>query len=290
MAKKKTRTLIVIGGREDKVGDKLILSEVARRIGSGKLVIAAVASKYPGPIFEEYSDVFRSLGIKHVGKLEIHNRSEANDESKFRVLDDAAGVFFTGGDQLRITSQLGDTHVHRRIKEIYESYGLIAGTSAGASVMCETMIVSSGNPDSHKVRDSIKLAPGFGLIGGMIIDQHFSERSRMVRLLGSIAQNPKNLGLGIDEQTAIVIDGEQTFYVLGSGAVYVIDGGGISFSNITEEEINRTVSMYDVRLHVLSQGDKFSLRNRRPKKLSRRAAAELPEKEPELETSLTNKG
>jgi len=193
MPKKKVRTLIVIGGREDKVGDKLILSEVARRIGRGRLVIAAVASKYPGPLFDEYDHVFRSLGLKHVAKLEIHNRCEANDETKIRVLDDAAGVFFTGGDQLRITSQLGDTPVHRRIKDIYESQGLIAGTSAGASVMCETMIVSSGNPHSHKVSDSIKLAPGFGLIGGMIIDQHFSERSRMVRLLGSIAQNPKNL-------------------------------------------------------------------------------------------------
>ena len=269
--------MIVIGGREDKVGDKLILSEVARRVGRGKLVIAAVASKYPEPLFDEYDRVFRSLGLKHIAKLEIHNRSEANDETKIRVLDDAAGVFFTGGDQLRITSQLGDTPVHRRIKDIYESQGLIAGTSAGASVMCETMIVSSGNPYSHKVKDSIKLAPGFGLIGGMIIDQHFSERSRMVRLLGSIAQNPKNLGLGIDEQTALIIEGERTFYVLGSGAVYVIDGGGISFSNITEEEINKTVSMYDVRLHVLSQGDKFDLSNRRPEKLSSRAAAELPE-------------
>ncbi|HKA22994.1 MAG TPA: cyanophycinase [Blastocatellia bacterium] len=277
MPKKKVRTLIVIGGREDKVGDKLILSEVARRIGRGRLVIAAVASKYPGPLFDEYDHVFRSLGLKHVAKLEIHNRCEANDETKIRVLDDAAGVFFTGGDQLRITSQLGDTPVHRRIKDIYESQGLIAGTSAGASVMCETMIVSSGNPHSHKVSDSIKLAPGFGLIGGMIIDQHFSERSRMVRLLGSIAQNPKNLGLGIDEQTAIIIEGDRTFYVLGSGAVYVIDGGGISFSNIAEEEINTTVSMYDVRLHVLSQGDKFDLPNRRPEKLSVRAAAELPE-------------
>jgi len=279
--KKKTRILIVIGGREDKVGDKLILSEVAKRIGSGKLVIAAVASKDPGPLFDEYDRVFRSVGVKHVAKLEIHDRSEANDESKIHALDDAAGVFFTGGDQLRITSQLGDTRVHRRIKEIYESYGLIAGTSAGASVMCETMIVSSGNPDSHKVRDSIKLAPGFGLLGGMIIDQHFSERSRMVRLLGSIAQNPKNLGLGIDEQTAIIIEGERTFYVLGSGAVYVIDGGGISFSNIAEEEINKTVSMYDVRLHVLSQGDKFNLPSRRPQKLRGRAAAEFTGKEPE---------
>jgi cyanophycinase len=278
MANKKDRTLIVIGGHEDKVGDKIVLSEVARRIGSGKLVVTTIASKQPGGLFEDYERTFRSIGVKHISKLGISDRSEATDERKVRTLDDATALFFTGGDQLKITSQIGDSLVFKRLREIYESGGLIAGTSAGASVMCETMIVSGGEEESHRVEDSLNLAPGLGLIQGVIIDQHFSERGRMGRLLGAIAQNPKNIGIGIDENTAIIIEREQSFYVLGSGAVYVIDGEGITASNIAEEQPKETASIYDVKLHVLSQGDGFDLSSRRPEKLKGRAAAALPEK------------
>ena len=272
MANKSDRTLIVIGGHEDKVGSKLILKEVARRVGAGRLVVTTVASKEPDGLFQEYERIFRNIGVKHLAKLEIKDRSEATDERKARILDDANSMFFTGGDQLKITSQIGDSLIYRRMMEIYETGGVIAGTSAGASAMCETMIVNGGTEGSHRVEDSLKLAPGLGLIGGVIIDQHFAERGRMGRLLGAIAQNPKNIGVGIDEDTAIVIEREQSFYVLGSGAVYVVDGEGITDSNIAEEEVNRTVSMYDVKLHILSQGDKFDLSTRRPDKLKGRAA------------------
>jgi len=278
MGNKSDRTLIVIGGHEDKVGNKLILKEVARRVNSGRLVVTTVASKEPDGLFEQYERVFRSIGVKHLAKLEINNRSEAADDRKVRILDDASAVFFTGGDQLKITSQIGDSLVFRRVTEIYEAGGVIAGTSAGASVMCETMIVNGGSETSHRVEDSLKLAPGLGLIGGVIIDQHFAERGRMGRLLGAIAQNPKNIGVGIDEDTAIVIEREQRFYVLGSGAVYVVDGEGITYSNIAEEEADKAVSMYNVKLHVLSQGDKFELSTREPDKLKGRAAEASAEK------------
>ncbi|HVF91922.1 MAG TPA: cyanophycinase [Blastocatellia bacterium] len=278
MSNKSDRTLIVIGGHEDKVGSKLILKEVARRVGSGRLVVTTVASKQPDGLFEQYERIFRNIGVKHLAKLEIKDRSEAADERKVRILDDANAVFFTGGDQLKITSQIGDSLVYRRVMEIYESGGVIAGTSAGASVLCETMIVNGGAEASHRVEDSLKLASGLGLIGGVIIDQHFAERGRMGRLLGAIAQNPKNVGVGIDEDTAIVIEREQGFYVLGSGAVYVVDGETITYSNITEEEADKTVSMYDLKLHVLSQGDRFDLSTRRPEKLKGRAAKALAEK------------
>jgi cyanophycinase len=278
MTNKSDRTLIVIGGHEDKIGDKVILKEVARRVGSGKLVVTTVASKKPDGLFEEYERVFRSTGVKHLAKLEINERSEAADERKVRILDDATAVFFTGGDQLKITSQIGDSLVFRRLTEIYEAGGVIAGTSAGAAVMCETMIVNGGSEESHRVEDSLRLAPGLGLIGGVIIDQHFAERGRMGRLLGAIAQNPKNVGVGIDENTAIVIERGQRFYVLGDGAAYVVDGEGITYSNLTEEEAEKTVSMYDVKLHVLSQGDNFDLSARRPEKLKGRAAEALTKK------------
>ena len=279
---RKDRTLIIIGGKEDRSANKLILGEVARRVGGGKLVVSTVAmSNSPDELFEQYQKAFRALGVKHLFRLEINDREEAIRDSKLRILEDATGVFFTGGDQMKITSQVGDTLVFKRIQEIYQDGGVIAGTSAGAAAMCETMLVTGGDEESHVIGGSAKMAPGLGLISGVIFDQHFMERGRVGRLIGAVAQNPKNLGIGIDEQTAIIIERGKEFYVLGSGAVYVIDGSEVSYSNIAEEDLKKTLSIYDVRMHVLSQGDRFDLIARRPHQMKGRAAEKLPEKEPE---------
>jgi cyanophycinase len=281
MMANRDRTLVIIGGGEDRSQDKVILSEVARRVGGGKLVVTTVAMPNPGGLFEQYDRAFRALGVRHVYKLEVNERREATEEGKLRVLDDAVGVFFTGGDQMKITSQVGDTAVFARIHEIYNDGGVIAGTSAGASAMCETMLVSGNDQESFTVGGSTRMAPGLGLIGGVIIDQHFTERGRIGRLVGAVAQNPKNIGVGIDEQTAVVVEGGRSFYVLGSGAVYVIDGSGVAYSNIAEEEANKTLSIYGLGLHVLSQGDRFDLDSRRPNRLPEEKAKRLPEKQPE---------
>jgi cyanophycinase len=136
-------SLIVIGGHEDKHGDREILRAVARRAGpGGKVVVATIASTQPEAYWEEYEKVFRALGVPHVFHLDIRDRAEAKMERKLRILDDATAVFFTGGDQLRITSELGDSPIYQRMCEIYmDEGGTIAGTSAGASMMCETMLV-----------------------------------------------------------------------------------------------------------------------------------------------------
>ena len=281
---KTDRTLIIIGGKEDRSNDKVILSEVARRVGSGKLVVTTVAM--PGEtnsLFDTYEKAFRSLGVKHVYKLEINNREEATWDSKARILDDAKGVFFTGGDQMKITSQIGDSLIFQRIRDIYSEGGVIAGTSAGAAVMSETMLVVGGDEQSHVIGDSVRMAPGLGFVGGMIIDQHFMERGRFGRLMGAVAQNPKNLGIGIDEQTAIVVERGNGFYVLGSGAVYVLDGSHVTYSNVAEEAAKKTLSIYNVKVHMLSQGDRFDLIARAPRKMTGRAAERLPEKEEEEE-------
>ncbi|HEX6719721.1 MAG TPA: cyanophycinase [Pyrinomonadaceae bacterium] len=276
------RALIIIGGKEDRSQDKIILGEVARRVGSGKLVVTTVAmSNGLQQLFDEYQKAFRSLGVKHLYNLEIAERSEATRESKVRILDDATAVFFTGGDQIKITSQIGDTPVFKRIREIYDEGGVIAGTSAGAAAMCETMLVEGGDENSHVIGGSMRMAPGLGLISGVIIDQHFMERGRFGRLVGAVAQNPKNLGIGIDEQTAIVIERENGFYVLGSGGVYVIDGTEVTYSNVAEEDVNKTLSIYNVKLHMLSQGDRFDLLNRMPRQMKGGAAEKLPEKKEE---------
>ena len=257
-------TLIVIGGREDKIGDALILREVARHVGNGKLVVTAVASSQPDGIFEEYDAVFRKIGVKHVENLAVQSREDAADPKTVRVLDDANAIFFTGGDQLKITSQIGGTPVYDRIREIYLNGGVVAGTSAGASVVCGTMLTAGTGRTSPRLGESVQMAPGLGFIRNVIIDQHFAERGRMGRLLAAVAQNPRTLGLGIDENTAVVIDKGESFYVVGAGAVYAVDGRYISYSNVTEADADRTLAVYDVKLHGLTEGDSFDLKTRRP--------------------------
>jgi cyanophycinase len=178
------------------------------------------------------------------------------------VLEGAGAVFFTGGDQLRITSRIGGAPVCERIREIFSRGGVIAGTSAGASAVSETMLVSAPSSESHKV-DSLQMAPGLGFLRGVIIDQHFAERGRLGRLVGAVAQNPRLLGIGIDEDTAVVAEA-QHFRVIGAGAVYVIDGMRESYTNVSEEEPGEVMSVFDLRLHILSGGDHFDLQSRRP--------------------------
>lgn len=284
MSSRRQGTLIIIGGHEDKENEQIILKELAHRVGSGKLVLSAIGSAEPEHYIEKYNQVLRNLGVRHIYNLSVALRAEAREESKLRILDDAAAVFFTGGDQLKITSQLGDTPIYSRIVEIYEQGGLIAGTSAGASILCETMMVGGDGDGSHKIRESLHMAPGLGLIKNVVIDQHFAERGRMGRLLEAVAQNPKNLGLGIDENTAVIVERERSFYVLGAGAVYAVDGSGVTESNMGVEEEGRSLSIYDVKLHVLSQGDSFDLNTRRPRMLPARQAEEKrPKEKPEGE-------
>lgn len=254
--------LIVIGGREDKEGEKVILREVARRLDGGKLVIATVASHQPEGYFDAYRRAFGDLGIDDLAELYVEERGEALGDSAKAIFAEAAGIFFTGGDQLRISSQIGDTPIERMVRELHARGGLVAGTSAGAAAMSETMLVKGSNQESHRIGD-LHMAPGLGLIRDVIIDQHFAERGRIGRLLGAVAQNPRVLGVGIDEDTAISLDGAR-FRVLGSGAVYIVDGSGVTHSNIAEASPERTLSMHGVQLHVLSAGDTFDLERRRP--------------------------
>jgi cyanophycinase len=275
MAKKKQGTLIVIGGHEDKEQDKEILREVSRRAGSGKLVVTTVASQSPDELWEQYREIFRELGVKKIEHLDIRERGEALSEDCAGVLDGATAVFFTGGDQLKITSQIGDSRVYQKITELVERGGTVAGTSAGASVMSSTMLISGPGDQSPNVSDAIRMAPGLGLLPDIVVDQHFAERGRLGRLIAAIAQNPRYLGVGIDEDTAIIVHDAKSFEVIGSGAVYVLDGSGISYSNLAEEQQEReiTLTVHDVKVHLLGSGFGFDLRERRPQPVEQLAVA-----------------
>jgi len=254
--------LIIIGGHEDKDGDKIILKHVAEHVRGGKLIIATVASHQPEGYFETYQKAFGALGVDDLVELYVNERSETFDENASAGFENAAGIFFTGGDQLRISSQIGDTPIETMVRDIHKRGGVVAGTSAGASVMSETMLVKGTSKESYRIGD-LHMAPGLGLVRDVIIDQHFAERGRIGRLLGAVAQNPRVLGIGIDEDTAIIVQGDH-FQVAGAGAVYVVDGAGVTHSNIAEARPERTLSMHQVTLHVLSTGDGFDLKQRRP--------------------------
>ncbi|WP_374468938.1 cyanophycinase [Phenylobacterium sp.] len=254
--------LIAIGGHEDKEGDRLILKYVAERLQGGVLVLATVASHQPEGYFEMYEEAFRDRGIE-LRELYVNERRETGDPEKLALFDGAAGVFFTGGDQLRISSQIGDTPIEARVREILDRGGVVAGTSAGASMMSETMLVRGPSAESYRIGD-LHMAPGMGLVRDMIIDQHFAERGRIGRLLGAVAHNPRVLGVGIDEDTAAVIE-KGRLTVLGRAAVYIVDGAEVGHSNVAEAEADYALSMHDVRLHVLTEGDEFDLKSRRPK-------------------------
>src|ERR687889_1771975 len=195
--------LIIIGGGEDRdpKSDRVILREVARHVRGGKLVLATVASHKPEGYFEEYQRAFADLDIGELVELYVEERSRAGDRDKLSVLDDAAGIFFSGGDQLRITSQIGDTGIEAKVRALYERGGVVAGTSAGASVMSETMLIKGTSKITHRIGD-LHMAPGMGLMRDVIIDQHFAERGRFGRLIGAAPHNPRVLGLAIDEDTA----------------------------------------------------------------------------------------
>src|SRR5688500_6438601 len=258
-------TLVIIGGHEDRTGERKILRAVGDRLGDdGKIVVCTVASAEPESLWEQYEAAFRALGVPHVFRLDVGSRDDASSARAMRILEGATGVFFTSGDQLKITSQIGDTPMYSRVQEIFEQGGVVAGTSAGASAMSETMLVANNGEASYRIKSALLMAPGLGLAQDMLIDQHFSERGRMARLIGAVTQNPRVLGVGIDEDTALILERNREFQVLGAGAVYVVDASKTTYSNIGEEDSDRTLSSFGLTVHMLSQGDRFDLFTRTP--------------------------
>ncbi|MDT8715617.1 cyanophycinase [Clostridium sp. 19966] len=257
-------SLIIIGGAEDKNGHKEILKKVAENVESkGKLVIATVATESPKEVGEIYKNLFQNLGLVNISILNIENRQDGYSIDNVNMIEHASLIFFTGGDQLRITSMLGGTPLYQKLLENHANGGIIVGTSAGASVMSDTMIIQGPDDDSPK-KCTLKMAPGLGVINGVLIDQHFAQRGRLGRLMVGVAENPQSLGIGIDEDTAIVVNRSGEFQVIGSGAVYIIDGSTISKSNVSEQYPNEILSIFNIKLHVLKAGNTFDLKNRIP--------------------------
>lgn len=254
-------SLLVIGGHEKKEGNRQILEEVARRAGNGKLIVSTIASEEPEPQWEEYRRVFQELGVRDIQQLDVRRREDLLTSPRLELLAGAKVVFFAGGDQLKITSRFDGTPLSDSLRELYRNGATIAGTSSGASVVSDVMMIAGEGDASQEVSGSLRLAPGLGLITGMIIDQHFAQRGRMGRLVAAVARNPRVLGIGIDEDTALLIEREESAVVMGSGAVYFLDGREMTYTNSAHDG-SPTMSAFGIRLHVLSAGDRFHFATR----------------------------
>lgn len=256
--------LVIIGGAEDKKEDCKILREFVRLAGGphARIVVITVATELPLAVGAEYIEVFDRLGVEDVRTFDVSHRENANAKSAVKAIEKATGVFFTGGDQVRITNLLGGTKIDTVLHSRHLEGMVLGGTSAGASMMSTTMIIE-GLPETNPRIGIVEMAPGMEFIPGVVIDQHFAQRGRLGRLLSAVAQYPHHLGLGIDENTAVVVQ-DQLFEVIGNGAVTIIDAGALIFSNVTGLSNNDDLALCGVNLHILPSSYQFDLKQRLP--------------------------
>jgi cyanophycinase len=258
--------LLVIGGAEDKYNERRILRKFLSLAGGEKaeVLIVPVASDFPEFAADVYTQAFRNLGVANPRVLRATSRQDVFQADPEELLDGVTGVFITGGDQMRLVSLLGGTKFADKLRGLVRDTPLVmAGTSAGAAGMSTSMIVR-GESSSHPQKDSVRLSPGLGFLKNIIIDQHFTERGRISRLITAVSYNPYNLGIGIDENTAIILDGEGVLEVYGQGGATIVDGSQISYNEIAEVGEHESFSVCGIQLHVLRDGLFYQYLDRHP--------------------------
>ncbi len=255
-------TVIVIGGAEDRVRDRIILSRFVSLAGGSDATVAVIstASSLGLEAAERYGDVFTELGVARVRPLHAMTRPQANDETFARAVADATGIFLTGGNQLRLSSTIGGTRLAEAVLERFRHGAVVAGTSAGASALSSHMIAFGASGATPKQRMAT-IAAGLGVLPGVIVDQHFQQRNRLGRLLSLIAQNPSLLGLGVDEDTAGIVGPDHVMEVIGRGSITVVDGAAAE-TDAWEVRGHRPVMISGVVLHSLPAGYRFDVRRR----------------------------
>lgn len=257
--------LFIIGGGDRPESMMRRFIDLAGRFGSGKIVVFPMASSEPAETGAELAAEFRALGARQV-ESHVLTREQALAEDSVRLLQDAGGVFFSGGDQSRQMEVLRDTAVHRALLELYRTGCVMAGTSAGAAVMSEVMITGEERrkpEEGHEFEtleaENVVTAEGLGFIRTAIIDQHFVTRRRHNRLISLVAERPQLLGIGVDEETAIIVGPEEKFEVVGNRNVVVYDASHASLT-VTPA---KAVSFRGMLMHVLVAGDRFDLKRRK---------------------------
>lgn len=255
-------SLIIIGGAEDKDGDCKILREFVRRAGGlqARVAIMTVATGSPREVGDRYTDVFRRLGVEDIQVVDTSRREDSDDESALSAVRNATGIFFTGGDQSRILEIIKDTELDTVLHKRLAEGAVIAGTSAGAAMMPDKMIVV-GESETHARPDTVEIDRGMGFLPNVVIDQHFAQRGRLNRLLTALALEPATIGFGIDENTAIIVDGH-IVEIVGEGSVTIVDEEEATHNNIQGLLKDEALALCGIKLHILPAGYRFDLRSR----------------------------
>ena len=256
------KTLMPIGGNENHK-KPIVLQEFVRRAGGENADIVI----FPQPSIlretgNDYARLFLDLGARSTHSLEFRTRAESFDDSFIKAVQSASGVFISGGTQMRLPSIIGGTPLEATLLDMYKLGVIIGGTSAGAAVMPKMMIAyGKGGPTPRE--HIAQFAPGLGLTDKIVFDQHFRQRDRLGRLLYIIAAHPGLLGVGIDENTAAIVEDESSITVTGTGAVTIVDGSGIESTNIAEVQSGGAVAVSGVRIHILTSGCSFDVSTRK---------------------------
>jgi len=255
--------IIPIGGAEEKENSREILKRfVAHCGGSDADIVVIPTASQLADTGARYEKIFGDLGAKLVTAMDFDTRRDGEEQGRIARLKSATGVFFTGGNQLRLSTILGGTSVAKALRQMNAAGVHMAGTSAGAAFISEHMI-AFGEEGSSPIAGAVRLAPGLGLTNRFIIDQHFRQRDRMGRLLAALAYNPFAIGLGLDEDTAAFIGADNTLEVVGSGAITVIDASGLEFSSMDRVKEGEPVCMLGIMVHILAAGATFNLHTRK---------------------------
>ena len=256
--------VMVIGGAEDKVGERTILTTFFKGAGGTQATIGIVpcASQEPSVVGDRYRRIFTAMGVQDVKVLDIRRPQECDEIRWLEQLDRCTGVFLSGGDQVRLFEFIQASAFITSIKKRLCTGSLVlAGTSAGAAVMGDKMI-SGGSSGESPNRALVDLMDGLGFIPELLVDQHFHNRNRMARLISAIAAHPDKLGIGIDEDTCAAFKGDGTFQVIGKGSITIIDPRELTHTNYRGTSGEAPLSLHDLRVHILSDGDQYDYRRR----------------------------
>lgn len=256
--------LVIIGGAEDREGECKILREFVRRAGGlqARIAVMTVATGLPAEVGRTYTTAFERLGVESIRIVDTDRREDGADPKALEAIQQATGVFFTGGNQARITELLKDTELDATLHQRFAEGIVVGGTSAGAAMMPDMMIVE-GESETNPRMEVVRMDRGMGFLPNVVIDQHFAQRGRLGRLLSALAQQPASLGFGIDEDTAIAINGKD-LEVMGEGAVTIVDVANITHSNVDDLLKDEPLALCNATLHILPHGYRFDLEKRQP--------------------------
>ena len=257
-------TLVIIGGAEDRDGDCTVLRKFIRCAGgvNARIIVLTAATTQPREVGNDYVRIFERLGVESIRVINTENRDDSDRIEALEAAEQATGAFFTGGDQARIIDLIKGTKLDAILHKRHAEGLVIAGTSAGAAMMPDVMIIEGESQTSPRV-DVVAMGPGMGFLPGIVVDQHFAQRGRLGRLISALVQQPSVLGFGIDEDTAVVIEGDE-LEVVGKGAITVIDESSASYNNLSELLKDEALAVFGVKLSILPHGFRFNLKTRQP--------------------------